>query len=211
MQEITVYVKVISFPQFDQKFYDSLYKKEIFGNISPIDITTIDLAAMFSRMNSDIDSECSADIHQPWRSLTCLGILAKEGLIDLAVWIVNPETYYKTREGTVINLTQTEDPYWIIPHACAGIDTYQNAKEPVIQITHPCLVKFFYAKPVDNALNRLLEKADNDWYKVWYTHYPIPEKKWHPQEKERYFPELPDTVIIVDDRKEVTYNLWTQE
>ena len=212
MRKVINYVKVINIPTFNEEFYNSLFRKKIYGNLPPITINTIDLAAMFPRMNSDIECELSREGgYHPWRSLTCLSILAKEGLIDLSIFITDPDTYWKDGNCTIINLTDPEDPYWVFPNIFGGYDHYKEEKLPTVWLSNPHISKQFYAKPIDNALEKLLEKANNDWFKIWYTYTPLPESAWEMNLAVNRFPILPDNCIVVDESKEVTYNLWSLE
>lgn len=197
MEERIVQVKIVGLPKFELSRYNALCKSALFSLKTVPVVTTLDLAAMFSRMNSDIDQEFSYEGHSPSRSLCCLGLLAQEGLIDLSFSLVYNNVH------TIINLTPSADPYWVIPNRYAGIDTFEEAKLPTVTLTSFNVLRDFYARPVDNAVEKLLEKANNDWFLRWKLSFQETKETWDWTK----LPEIPADFAVIDNAKEVRYNI----
>lgn len=158
--------RVVQFESFDSIYYNCSYRYLI-KDTTELNITTADLVSTLYKIQSNFDIERNST---SWRTLTSLGILAKEGLVDLAIQFRSKEEPY-----TIVNLTPVDNPYWsviTIEKCLTG-----NSLNPIVQGWADAYRINYFARPVENAKEKLLEKSNNDWEKVWYIQKPLTKEE----------------------------------
>lgn len=183
---------IVQFRLFDEDYYNSSYQRLVFGTKKLV-ITTADLVSTLHKIQSNFDTEINS---KSWRTLTCLGILAKEELIDLSI-------HYRVSEGqAIVNVTPTENPYWSVATIEKGY--INQITVPVVAQTNESISIKYFARPIEYAEAKLLEKAENDWFKQWYSQEPMTYEDWKEVTKDLDFPRqsithYPGTANIISE------------
>lgn len=184
--------RIYLWKEFTPSFYEKLY-----SSCNPgAKLNTIDLAATLQIIE---DGDATFEMN-PWRLLTCLEILAKEKLIDLAL-IIRPGTSIikPERFPRICNLTPVKDLCWSVRKVTDSI-TLEEAKLPVW--SHECgdhHIKRLHARTFSDSMEQLLKRADNDWFKVWYVGTSDSDKEEDPLLDLIHLPPLPEELIVWDE------------
>lgn len=197
MKEYTTEVRVVNVPEFKTEYYKAVCSTALYTDLdTTTKFNTIDLVALLQRLNSDNYQDNNRYCY-PKRTLICLGILAQEGVIDLSVSI-------DYKGYTILNLTKAKDPYWVIPHRFCGYDNYTDARLSSVSLHENTTNRDFYAIPTENAIDILLNKSNNNWFRQWElkTSEPI-SWSWG------LLPDIPSEFIELDPKKTVHYKLWS--
>lgn len=192
--------RIYTYKRFDLDFYRKLYRSYRYGTGEVTNINTVDLMATLQFVEAN---ECIMG-NEPWRLLTCLGILAEEGLVDLTLIIQPRGDIPDAPKDTplVCNLTPVSNPYWAIPAYVAGKTQLKDITQSVwfFDSWRGRYVKEIYARLLPNASDSLLKKADNDWFKIWYTEKWLTKEEY--AERPRFLFEIPidfDDVVVIND------------
>ena len=192
---------VYTWKKFDLENYKKIYRSYRYGTKEFSTINTIDLAATLQNINADC---ITFDSHH-WVLLTSLGILAKEGLIDLALNIIPGSDITKPDcIPRIYNLTPVDDPYWSIPTFLAGKTGLKDIPEPMwFYKVGNRFIKELYARTHSDSMESLLAKADNDWFKIWHTEKWLTEEEYanrpDPGLTVWAYPEITEDVVVIND------------
>lgn len=188
--------RVVQFESFDSTYYNCSYRYLI-KDTPELVITTADLVSTLYKVQSNFDIERNST---SWRTLTSLGILAKEGLVDLTIQFRSKEESY-----AIVNLTPVDNPYWSVVTIEKCLT--ENVVNPIVQgwDTAGNYRINYFARPVGNAKEKLLEKSNNDWEKVWYTQKPLTKEEVDELTKDQPTPmislnQFPETAKIIPEQ-----------
>ena len=191
-------VKIITFQKWDSQFYESCYYHRLQSLNESVQLNTADLVSTIQQVNS------RAEIYYenaPWRFLTCLGILAREGLMDLSLRL----DFHKedvSPPSIIYNLTPVVDPYWAVEAFVGDKKNISDVYQPVWRLSiQKQPTKSLYAKANANAVNKILTKSNNNWFKVWHEEkcLPIEEYTELDHSSGATLRPIPNNVVVIND------------